>query len=361
MYKITSNDGNARVGKLKTKYTVAETPFFMPVATRASVKHLSSSDLNDMGCEAIIANAFHLYLKPGTSLIKKAGGLHKFMNFDKCIFTDSGGFQILSSDFFFGRTANGVIFKSYENKQHIMTPEKCMQIQQELDSDVAMALDDVPKFGGSREHIEKSMEMTHKWAERCKESHRGKQLLFGIAQGSVFKDLRERSVKFIDSLDFDGVALGGLCIGECKKDMYKMVKASVPHISEEKPRYLMGVGSPEDILESIGMGIDIFDSAFPTQNARHGCVFTKKGKIQVEKARFANDFKPVDSCKCFVCQNYTRAYINHLFKAKEMLGMRLASYHNLFFIHELLRDARKAIRKGEFLKFKKGFLKSYLH
>ncbi len=361
MYKITSKNKTARTGILKTMHFAAETPFFMPVATRASVKHISSSELNEMGCEAIIANAFHLYLKPGTQLIKKAGGLHKFMNFDRCIFTDSGGFQILSEDFFVGRTDNGVIFKSYENKQHIMTPEKCMEIQQELGSDVAMCLDDVPKYGGSREHIEKSMDITHKWAKRCKESHKGKQLLFGIAQGSIFKDLRERSVKFIDSLDFDGVALGGLCIGEGKADMHKMVKASVQHISEEKPRYLMGVGSPEDILESIGMGIDIFDSAFPTQNARHGCIFTKKGKIQVEKAIFANDFKQVDDCKCPVCQNYTKAYLNHLFRAKEMLGMRLASYHNLFFIHELLRNARKAIRKGDFLKFKKSFLKSYLH
>lgn len=361
MYKVIEEDSGARIGKLKTNHNIVETPIFMPVATRASVKHISSSDLNEIGCEAIIANAFHLYLKPGVQLIKKAGGLHKFMNFEKCIFTDSGGFQILSSDFFVRRTGKGVVFRSYDRKEHVMTPEKCMEVQQGLGADVAMALDDVPRYGGGRNHIEKSLEITHNWAERCKEANKGKQLLFGICQGSVFKDIREKSTKFIDALDFDGVALGGLCIGESKKDMYSTVKASVSHISEDKPRYLMGVGSPEDLLETIGLGIDIFDSAFPTQNARHGCIFTKKGKIQIDKSKFASDFKPVDDCKCFVCQNYTRAYLNHLFRAKEMLGMRVASYHNLFFIHELLRNARKAIREGKFERFKKSFLKNYLN
>ncbi|MEW5896599.1 MAG: tRNA guanosine(34) transglycosylase Tgt [Nanoarchaeota archaeon] len=367
MFKITHQDGTARVGKLKTAHGTIETPFFMPVATRASGKHLTTDDYQNLKAKAIISNSFLLSLRPGIKTVEKAGGIHQFMNFPEVIFTDCGGFQ-MSRNIFIGKSRKGLHFRSpFDGRKVVLTPEKIMNIQLALNSDVAMMLDDMSSYGISKEKAKEAMENTHHWGKESLQAHqelkkqkKSKQLLFGIVQGNFYPDLREESAKFINSLDFDGIAIGGVAIGEPKEEMYKAVDAALPYISKEKPRYVMGVGSPEEMLNLIERGIDCFDSVYPTQNARHSTLFTSTGVICIEKLDYAHDFTPIEQCcRCHTCRNYTKAYLHHLVKIKEPVAMRLKSIHNLFFILKLVEEAKKAIKEGLFAKFKREFFRMF--
>ena len=364
MFTIKAEDNQARTGVLKTAHGKVETPSFMPVATKAAVKLITTHDLEEMGAQSLISNAFILYLRPGLEIIEEHKGLHNFMHWHNTIFTDCGGFQVLSmeQDFHLKTHDKGIEFKSpFDGTKHSLTPEKTMEIENRLGSDVAMALDHMPLYGCTREQAIDSLKHTHKWMEECKKLHdNDKQLLFGIAQGSIYPDLRKLSIKFIDKLDFDGIAYGGLAVGEPKEKMYEMIKISSENCSKEKPHYLMGVGSPEDLLKCITLGIDTFDSVFPTRNARHAQIFTHNGPINIDNSRFKNDYSALDEeCKCQVCKKHTKSYISHLFKTGEPLGLRLASYHNLYFIQDLMKNTRKSINNSEFEDFKKEFLDNY--
>ncbi len=357
MFEVKAEDGKARFGELETSHGRITTPFFMPVATKAAAKYLNNDDLISVGTEAIIVNAFVLYLKPGLEVVEQFGGIHKFMNWDKVIFTDSGGFQMLSKDFLvMVSNKKGIHFRSpYDNKRHIVTPEKAIEIENILNADVAMALDFVPQYKKDYDYNVEAVKKTHVWAERCRKAHDNeKQLLFGITQGGTYDDLRIKSAKFIDSLGFDGVAIGGLCIGETKEDMYRAIDVSLPHISKDKPRYLMGVGSPKDLIESVAHGIDIFDSRFPTQSARHARIFTSKGDIIITKQIYKKDEAPLDEeCRCLVCKRFSRAYIHHLFKSDEPNAKHYASMHNLFVVQDTIRKIRKAIDNNDFGELRK--------
>lgn len=362
MYKLVSEDSGARLGKLKTNHGTIQTPFFMPIATKGTAKQVSPEELKNLGSEALIANAFVLHLKPGLDIIKKFKGIHNFMKWNGVIFTDSGGFQILSKSFLHSADEKGVYFKNpFDGSKRFFTPEDIIKIEEDIGADVAMVLDFVPHYGNTKEYIANCTKITHLWAERCVKAHSDKkQLLFGICQGGTFEDLREKSSRFINNLDFDGVALGGLGIGEGSKLMTNSIKLSIKNIDKNKTRYLMGVGSPEDIIEAIGLGIDCFDSRFPTMNARHGGIFTSEGKINIEKAIYKDDVRPLDEkCKCYVCKIFSRAYIHHLYRTYEPIRDRYGNIHNLHFIQNLIKEARKAIKNNEFNNFKKGFLSSY--
>lgn len=372
MFKIKNNDSSteARTGELKTAHGIVKTPFYMPVATKLTVKHITPMEVEEMGGQALITNAYISSLRPGLELIKKAGGVHKFMNFKKCIFSDSGGFQMLSESFLQEINDKGVKFLDpFSGRKEFVTPEQIIQIERELGSDVAMCLDHVPAVKSDRAAAEDSVRRTHLWAERCKKAHDEgenkivygkKQLIFGIAQGALFKELREKSAKFIDSLDFDGNAIGGLCIGESKGEMSKAVSWQIPHFSPEKPRYLMGVGSPEDILDAVSQGVDCFDSIYPTQNARHCHIFTNKGMIKLDRGKYKNDFSPLDEeCDCYVCKNFSRAYLHHLSRSFEWTHHRYLSYHNVYWLVRFVEKIRKALDKGEFLELRKEFLERF--
>lgn len=372
MFKITHKDKDtkARTGLLHTPHGEFVTPFFMPVATKGAVKYLSTEDLKTIGAKNIISNSMLLYLKPGLDIIKKAGGIHKFLNFDGCIFTDSGGFQILS-DFFLEKSDHDhVVFNSpYGGKKHILKPIQAVDIQLDLGSDIAMCLDDVPKYGSTHRQVKSAVLKTHSWARLQKEHHDNKTkslpknkrpLLFGIAQGGIYPDLREASIRFISGLDFDGIALGGLAIGETREEMFTAIDAAFPFFPENKPLYVMGLGSPIDIIRCIGLGIDCFDSIFPTRNARHGSIFTSKGRLRILREEYADDMSPIDeTCGCLVCKSYTRAFIHHMLEEKEGVGYRLATYHNIYFMTRLIERARDAIKKGKYDLFLKNFLEEY--
>jgi queuine tRNA-ribosyltransferase len=371
MFRLISEDSKtkARTGILHTAHGKLKTPFFMPVATKGAVKHVSQKELEDIGIRCTISNAMLLHLRPGSELIKKFGGLGKFMRWKHGTFTDSGGFQMLSPHLFIDINDKHVLFRDpYDGTKHSLTPEDVMEIELNIGADVAMCLDHVSHVNNTRKDIEIAMDRTHLWAARCKKEHdrlkkqmRSKQLLFGIAQGGTHKDLREKSARFIDSLDFDGIAMGGLCIGESREAMFNAIEYQIPLLNPEKPRYLMGVGSPEDIIEAISHGCDIFDSRYPTRNARHGTLFTSKGVVDLLKSRYKEMKGPIDEdCRCFVCRNFSAAYIHHLVKMQEALGMRYVSIHNIHFLNNLIEDCRKAIDRGYFSKFKKEFFRSYL-
>ncbi|MBW2992691.1 tRNA guanosine(34) transglycosylase Tgt [Candidatus Woesearchaeota archaeon] len=360
--KILAEDKEARVGELKTVHGKLKTPFFMPVATKANVKTLTTHELKKIKVRCVISNAFILSLKPGINTITEQGKLHKFMNWNKGIFTDSGGFQILNPDFLLKKTDQGVVFRNlYTGKKQLFTPETSIEIQNQLSSDVAMCFDDVPHHDAKKDEIKASIKRTHNWAERCINSHNNKkQLLFGIAQGGIFPDLRKKSGKIINSLDFDGIAIGGLCIGETKKHMFKALDAQLTTLDKEKPKYLMGVGSPQDILEAVEKGIDIFDSVYPTRNARRGSLLTKNGQIKITNKRFRNDNTPIEeNCGCYTCKNYTKSYLSHLITEQELLGLRLATIHNLYFLSNFMQRIRDEIKNSNFKNFKKQFLKQY--
>jgi queuine tRNA-ribosyltransferase len=356
------NKSDARSGNLKINNRIFKTPGFLPVATKADVKLVSPDELYEIGSDGVISNAFLLYLRPGVEVIEKAGGLHKFMNWDGIIFTDSGGFQILNPEFLIKVADSHVIFKSpYNGKKHEFTPEKCAQIQMKIGGDVALTLDDCPSYGTEYEKVAESMKRTIRWAEQFKNSHKSQQQnVFGIVQGGVFEDLRKQCSQAIVDMDFDGYAIGGLCIGEPKEIMHKVIFQSTHLLPQEKPRYLMGVGSPEDMLEAISHGVDIFDSVFPTRNARHNTVYTKSGKINIGKEKFKSELRAIDEgCECYTCQNFTLAYVNHLLREHEYLGMRLATIHNLHFLENLMRESQKAIEEERFSEFATEFLKNY--
>jgi queuine tRNA-ribosyltransferase len=355
-FKITSRSGKARTGILKTKTGEYETPFFMPVATKGAVKYIDMDEISELGSYSFISNAFLLHLKPGLEVIKKHKGLHNFVNWKKCIFTDSGGFQVLSLNNFKDKFSdNGLKFKSpFDGSTHELTPKKVMEIEQTIGSDVAMCLDQMPLYGSTYEQVKEATNRTHLFAEQCIKYHKDKsQLLFGICQGGTFQDLRVQSAKFISSLDFDGVALGGLAVGEPLEDMKKMIDTSIKNLPENKPKYLMGVGSPKEIIEAVEQGIDIFDSVWPTRNARHGKIFTIKGYVDIGQTKFKEDLSPLDkNCNCKVCKNHSKAYLHHLFKTNEPLGNKLLTYHNLFFMQNLMQKIRKAIKDNKFQELK---------
>jgi queuine tRNA-ribosyltransferase len=372
MFKVThhSKKSGARTGKLKTAHFTSETPFFMPVATKLTVKFITPMEIEAMDHQAIICNAYVSSLRPGLDVIKKAGGVHKFMNFHRTIFSDSGGFQMLSPNFLKDASDKGVKFADpFSQRVMFVKPEDVIEIERELGSDVAMCLDYVPPVKCDRALAEEAVRRTTLWAKRCKATHDShgnkdiyghRQLLFGIAQGGLFKDLREQSAREINSLDFDGVAFGGLCIGETHVEMFKAIDWQLPLFDPKKPRYLMGVGSPEDIIQAVSRGVDCFDSIYPTQNARHCHMFTRKGMIKLDKGRYKNDMGPIDpDCDCYVCKNFTRAYLHHISRAAEWTHHRLLSYHNVHFLSRFMEDIRKAIKKGKFEAFAKEFLKHY--
>jgi queuine tRNA-ribosyltransferase len=368
MFKIIHKDRDARVGVLETKSGKIETPFFMPVATKTTVKHISTRDLKEMGNTAVISNAFILYLKPGDEFLKKMGGIKRFMNYQGINATDSGGFQMYKETFLIETTREGVWFRSpFDGTKHFVSPEKDMEIQMNIGSDIAMCLDTMPLIEHSRENIIKAIENTTSWAIRCKKHHdnlnngkKKRQLLFAITQGGVHPDLRKMSCSQLRELDVDGFSIGGLALGEAKSKQYKMVKLHKSIMPKNKPCYLMGVGSPVELLENISMGVDMFDSRFPTQNARRGTIFTSKGKIRLMRKEYECDLGPLDNdCDCFVCKRYSRAYIRYLLTQGEGTGYRLATYHQLYYLMRLMEQAREAIKKKKFGAFKKKVLGVY--
>ncbi|MBW2964428.1 tRNA guanosine(34) transglycosylase Tgt, partial [Candidatus Woesearchaeota archaeon] len=369
MFKITSTDpeSSARTGELHTSNGIAKTPFYMPVATKLTVKHISPMELCSMGAQSVIFNAYISSLRPGLDVVKEAGGVHKFMNFDRCLFSDSGGFQMLSESFLHEVNDKGVkLADHFSGRKLFLKPENIIQIERELGSNVAMCLDHVPAVRSSETVVADAVKRTHHWAERCKNYHDAhenkdyygkRQMLFGIAQGGLFKELREKSAKFIDGLGFDGNAIGGLCIGESSEEMMTALGWQMKHLNPSKPRYLMGVGTPLDILDAVSMGVDCFDSIYPTQNARHCNMFTSQGMVKLDRGAYKHDLGPLDpECDCYVCKNFSRAYLHHLSRSFEWTHHRYLSYHNVYWMIKFMERMRKAIEKGEFEEFKRNLL-----
>ena len=343
-----------------TPHGTVETPVFMPVGTQATVKTMTPEEVYEVGGRLILSNTYHLYLRPGFELIREAGGLHRFMHWDGPILTDSGGFQVFSLGPLRKVTEEGVTFRSHiDGSEHFFSPEKAMEVQMALGSDIAMAFDECAPYPCSREYALEVLERTTRWARRCLAVHnRAGQAVFGIIQGSTYPDLRLESAKGLVEMDFPGYAIGGLSVGEPKDLMYQMLECTIPVLPEEKPRYLMGVGSPDCLLEGIVRGVDMFDCVLPTRIARNGTVLTRQGKLVVRNAEYARDFKPLDpECDCYACRHYTRAYIRHLIKAGEVLGIRLTTIHNLHFVLNLMKEAKSAIRQGRILEYRDNFLK----
>lgn len=353
----------ARLGRLHTPHGIIETPVFMPVGTQATVKAMTPDELKDIGAKIILSNTYHLYMRPGEKLIKEAGGLHKFMNWDRPILTDSGGFQVFSLSKLRDIKEEGVTFRSHiDGSKHFITPEKAVQIQNDLGSDIMMCFDECLPYPCEYDYAKNSLHRTIRWAERCHNAHTNteNQALFGIIQGGMYKDLREESVKEMTKLDFPGYSIGGLSIGEPKPIMYEVLDWTAHLLPDNKPRYLMGVGSPDCLIEGVIRGIDMFDCVLPTRIARNGTVFTSKGKVVVRNAEYAKDFSPLDDeCDCYACRNYSRAYIRHLFKAKEILGARLTTIHNLRFLINLMEGIRQAIMEDRLLDFREEFYTKY--
>lgn len=365
MYKLLKKDGNARRGEFTTPHGVVQTPVFMNVGTLGVIKGaVSSMDLKEIGCQVELSNTYHLHLRPGDNVIKKLGGLHKFMNWDRPILTDSGGFQVFSLAGIRKIQEEGVYFNSHiDGRRIFMGPEESMQIQSNIASTIAMAFDECIPNPSTREYVENSVARTTRWLERCvKEMDRlnslpdtinKKQMLFGINQGGTYEDIRIAHAKEIVKMNLDGYAIGGLAVGETHEEMYRVIDAVAPHLPEDKPIYLMGVGLPSNILEAVDRGVDFFDCVLPARNGRHGHVFTKEGKINLINAKFELDDRPIDEgCQCPACKDYSRAYIRHLFKAKEMLAMRLCVLHNLHFYNNLMQEIRDAIDAGNFKEYK---------
>ena len=334
-----------------------QTPAFMPVGTNGTVKGLTNEDLLETGSEIILGNTFHLMLRPGDKSIRDLGGLHKFINWKKPILTDSGGFQVWSLGELSKITEEGVKFSSpYDGKKIFMTPEESIKIQENLGSDIVMVFDECTDYPASYEDAKKSMELSMRWAKRCKVAHKSKSALFGIVQGGMYKDLREESLNKLIDIDFNGIALGGLSVGESKEEKNEILEFMSNKLPEDKPRYLMGVGTPEDIVEAVRYGIDMFDCVLPTRNARNGQLFTSEGVINIRNAEYKDSDDPIDkNCDGKVSQNYSRAYLNHLQRTNEMLGSMLATYHNIYYYQSLMRDIRNAIKDNLFAKFLKDF------
>ncbi len=361
-YELICNDGRARLGKLHTNHGTFDTPMFMPVGTLATVKTLTPEELKEVGSAIVLSNTYHLWLRPGEDVVAKAGGLHKFMNYDGPMLTDSGGFQVFSLAKPKDITEEGVYFKSHiDGRKLFLTPEKSIEIQNKLDSDIAMSFDECIAYPADYDYAKNSTERTLRWAKRGKDAFNNEnQSLFGIVQGGEYADLRKWSAEETVKLGFDGYAIGGTSVGEGKDVMYQMIDDAIKYLPTDKPRYLMGVGEPSDIFEGIERGIDMFDCVLPTRLARHGNAFTYNGKINLKNLKFKEDFTPIDSeCDCYACKNYSKAYIRHLLTAKETLGGRLLSIHNIRFLIRLTEEIRKSIENGNFLEYKKEFLDRY--
>jgi len=364
IFEITSicDTTRARVASLATLHGTVSTPIFLPVGSQATVRSLTTGDMEEMGIKMVLCNAYHLYLRPGIDVIEKAGGLHKFMNWRGPILTDSGGYQIFSLSSLRKVTDGGVVFRSHiDGSEHSITPESAVSMQEKLGADIIMALDVCPESTAGREKLAEAMEATARWAGRCRTAHRDTgQQLFGIIQGGTYPELRRTAAEQITSLGFPGYAIGGLSLGEPKSLMWEVVDATVPYMPTDRPRYLMGVGSPEDIVEGISRGIDIFDSALPTRVARNGALYTREGRVNIRRSGYREDMGPVEEdCQCFTCRNYSAAYLHHLFRCEELLAYRLATIHNLHFIQKLIEQCRQAIAEDTYPRFKRSFLKSY--
>ena len=366
MYRLLKTDGRAKRGELQTVHGTIQTPVFMNVGTVAAIKGaVSTMDLKEIGTQVELSNTYHLHVRTGDKLIKEMGGLHKFMNWDRPILTDSGGFQVFSLAGLRKIKEEGVTFQSHiDGRKIFMGPEESMQIQSNLGSTIAMAFDECAPAKAERDYVEKSVARTTRWLARCKKEMQRlnslpdtvnpNQLLFGINQGAVYADIRIDHAKRISELDLPGYAVGGLAVGETHEEMYHILDETVPYLPQAKPTYLMGVGTPANILEAVDRGIDFFDCVYPSRNGRHGHVYTKFGKINLFNAQYEKDDRPIEEgCQCSVCKNYTRAYVRHLLKAKEMLGMRFCVLHNLYFYNHLMEDIRGAIEEGRYSAFKK--------
>ena len=352
----------ARVGEFTTPHGTIETPIFMPVGTKATVKTMNPEELKEVGSEIILSNTYHLYLRPGHELIEEAGGLHQFMNWDRPILTDSGGFQVYSLSDSNEITEDGVTFQSHlDGSKHFISPEKAIGIQNSLGADIIMAFDECAPYPAEKEYVEEAVGRTTRWLERSIDAHqREDQALFGIMQGGMHRDLRERSAEEITQFDLPGYAIGGLSVGEETEEMLKVLDYAPELLPENKPRYLMGVGTPVDLFEGIMRGVDMFDCVFPTRVARNGAVFTSQGRITVRNATYKKDFTPLDhDCDCYVCSNYSRAYIRHLIKRNEILGLRLTTYHNLHFMLNIIHKIREAIEADRFLAYREQFYDKY--
>lgn len=364
-YELEKKDKNARAGVISTPHGEIKTPVFMPVGTQATVKAMTKEELKEINSQIILGNTYHLYLRPGDKLVNDFGGLHGFMNWDRPILTDSGGFQVFSLGDLRDIKEEGVNFRSHiDGSKHFLSPEKSIEIQNNLGSDIMMVLDECPPGLSSREYLIPSIERTTRWAKRCIVANRNKETqgLFAIVQGGIYEDLRDKSFNELFEMDddFSGYALGGLAVGEPREDMYRILEYITPKLPEDKPRYLMGVGEPVDMLEAVEDGIDMMDCVQPTRLGRHGTVFTKYGRLVIKNSSYSRDDRPLDEgCDCYVCKNYTRAYIRHLFKTGEILGQRLATYHNLHFLLKLMDNARNAILDEKFQEYKEEFLKNY--
>lgn len=353
----------ARLGLLETPHRTFETPIFMPVGTEASVKNMAPEDLEKIGATIVLANTYHLWLRPGEDIVKEAGGLHKFMNWNKGILTDSGGFQVFSLANTRDITEAGVHFKNHLNgRREFLSPEKAIKIENYLGPDIMMSLDECPPFFESYDYIKKSVARTSRWAERGLKAHRNPdwQALFGIVQGAGFEDLRKVSAKDLVSMDFPGYSIGGLSVGESKDEMNRVLDFTTPLLPEDKPRYLMGVGTADSLIDGVIRGIDMFDCVLPTRIARNGTCMTSHGRLVVKNAKYARDFGPLDdNCDCYVCRNYSRAYIRHLINANELFGTHLTSYHNLYFLLNLMKGVRQAIRDDNLLEFREHVFEDY--
>ena len=371
-FEIVATDAQtgARAGVLHTPHGRVETPVFMPVGTQGTVKTLGQQDLRDLDARIILGNTYHLYLRPGMDLMREAGGLHAFMNWDRAILTDSGGFQVHSLSDLNKITEEGVTFQSHiDGSKHLFTPEKVIEIEHILGPDILMVFDECTSYPSTHEYAKEAGERTLRWARQCldtydrleRKSFAGHtQALFGIVQGSTHKDLRERFTAETVAMDFPGYAVGGTCVGEPKADTWEAIETVVSGLPADRPHYMMGTGTPEDLADGVMRGIDMFDCVMPTRNARNGTVFTRLGKLSIRSARHARQFEPIDSeCECYTCQNYTRAYIRHLHQTKEVLGLRLSTIHNLHFYLNLMQQMRQAIIAGSFVTWRKTFLNLY--
>ena len=363
-YELLHEDKNsgARRGIVHTPHGDIQTPVFMPVGTQATVKSMTPEEVKDLGAQIILSNTYHLYLRPGSKLIRKAGGLHNFMRWDRPILTDCGGFQVFSLSDLRTITEDGVEFKSHlDGSKHFFSPEKVMEIEEDLGADIIMSFDECCPYPSTYEYTKNSMERTTRWAKRCKAAHTTtNQALFGIIQGGFYEDLRKQSAKDLIKLDFPGYAIGGISVGEPKEEFIKLLKYTTPLMPADKPRYLMGVGSPDYLIEAALAGIDMCDCVLPTRIARNGTAMTSHGKIVVRNATYAEDFTPLDpECDCYACRNYTRAYIRHLIKCNEILGVRLLSIHNIKFLTNLMERVRIEIENDNLANFSKEFLKQY--
>ncbi|XAZ37115.1 tRNA guanosine(34) transglycosylase Tgt [Bacillus velezensis] len=353
----------ARLGRVHTPHGSFETPVFMPVGTLATVKTMSPDELKSMDAGIILSNTYHLWLRPGHDIVKEAGGLHKFMNWDRAILTDSGGFQVFSLSKFRNIEEEGVHFRNHLNGDKLfLSPEKAMEIQNALGSDIMMAFDECPPYPAEYDYMKRSVERISRWAERCLEAHgrSDEQGLFGIVQGGEYEDLRTQSAKDLVSLDFPGYAIGGLSVGEPKHVMNRVLEFTTPLLPKDKPRYLMGVGSPDALIDGAIRGVDMFDCVLPTRIARNGTVFTNEGRLNMKNAKYERDFRPIDEeCSCHTCKNYSRAYIRHLIRCNETFGIRLTTYHNLHFLLHLMEQVRQAIREDRLGDFREEFFERY--